>query len=470
MLDQGENFTYTMISGRRWHNMLMKAKVSNFMSIGKMQELSMISGKVRGKREHLHISKGINLLRLAAIYGANASGKSNLIGALEFVKRTISEEIPKGYTNKYNRTCKDNIGNPSHFEFEIKIDRKCYSYGFEIVLNENSIISEWLYELSSENHRSEIFYRNLKDKKFHLGKFFKDEDIINRLRIYFEDIKLQDSVLFLSEMNRNKSDLYKKKSELMVFHNIYKWFTKNLDIIYPTKMFSNYSYFMKKANAEEICETIKAFDTGITNFKIIDAKKDELNNAIPAELLKEIIEDLEKDITKAKKENGDLGSIGAFLRADKEFYMFDVTKEHDIEIKTVEFEHGNCGTYKLSEESDGTRRILELIEILFSENDNKVYVIDEIDRSLHPLLTKQFIKSYLNSLGNKKTQLIITTHESRLLDFDLLRRDEIWFMNKNSNGNSELYSLEQFNERFDKKIDKAYFGGRYGAIPNFNED
>lgn len=450
--------------------MLIKAIISNFMSIGPLQELSMVSGKVRGKRDHLHISKDFNLLRFTAIYGANASGKSNFINALEFAQKAIANVFPKGYTNKYNRTSSDNITNPSHFEFVIKIGKKYYSYGFEMILNKSSIVSEWLYEISSDNQKSEIFYRNLVSKKFNLGKYFKNEDVINRLKIYFEDTKYEDSILFLSEMNRNKSDLYKRKSELAVLADVFKWFKNTMEINYPEKMFSNYSYFMKKANSEEICNTIKAFDTGITNFKIIDAKKEDLTNTIPADVLNSIFEDIEEEITKYKKENKDIASIGTLLRGNKEFYIFEVSEKNEIEIKTIEFEHSCSGTYKLSEESDGTRRILELIEILFSENDNRVFVIDEIDRSLHPLLTKQFIKSYLSSLENRKIQLIVTTHESRLLDLDLLRRDEIWFMNKNSNGCSELYSLEQFNERFDKKIDKAYLEGRYSAIPNFMEE
>lgn len=450
--------------------MLIGAKISNFMSIGPLQELCMLGGKTRGKREHLLSSKDINLLRFSAIYGANASGKSNLISSLEFARETIIEEIPSGYTDKYNRTSKNNINCPTHFEFEIKLDKKYYSYGFEILLNKSSLVSEWLYELSTDNRSHEIFYRNLMDRKFSLGKYFKNEDITNRLKIYFEDTKFSDSVLFLSEMNRNKPDLYKKKSELSIFKNIFNWFEKNLDINYPDRMFSNYSYFMKKAKSEEICETIKAFDTGITNFEIVETKEKDLKGIIPVDILDSIHEKLEKEIAMAKKKKEDNESLGILLRGDKDFYVFEVNKEFEIEIKTIEFRHGNCGNFKLGEESDGTRRILELIEILFSEKDNKVYVIDEIDRSLHPLLTRQFIESYVNSLGKRKVQLIVTTHESRLLDLNLLRRDEIWFMNKNSNGDSELYSLEQYNERFDKKIDKAYLNGRYGAIPNFREE
>lgn len=151
--------------------------------------------------------------------------------------------------------------------------------------------------------------------------------------------------------------------------------------------------------------------------------------------------------------------------------MFLVEKDinEGFKIKTILFEHGNKDImFSLSEESDGTRRLLELIEILFSDNCNKIYIIDEIDRSLHPQLTYKLIETYLKSAADKQMQLIVTTHESRLLDFDLLRRDEIWFVNKDKSGATEVYSLDAYNERFDKKIDKAYLEGRYGGVPIFS--
>ena len=223
---------------------------------------------------------------------------------------------------------------------------------------------------------------------------------------------------------------------------------------------------MTKSNSEEIFNTINKFSTGITNFNVIDARHEDISNSIPDELLKDVREDLEKKIIHSKKVEKPREEIGILLRGNKEFFIFEVDENYNIVTKTIEFEHG---TFNICEESDGTRRILELIEILFSENNNKIYVIDEIDRSLHPLLTYKFIDSYFKSLDKKNIQLIVTTHESRLLDLDLLRRDEIWFVNKNPNNESELYSLEQFNERFDKKIDKSYLLGRYNAIPNFDE-
>jgi len=157
------------------------------------------------------------------------------------------------------------------------------------------------------------------------------------------------------------------------------------------------------------------------------------------------------------------------LRGDKEFFIFEINKEDEISIKTIEFEHTNStALFTLSEESDGTRRLLDLIEVLLANNSGKIYVIDEIDRCLHPQLTYKLIEEYLKISKNSHRQLIVTTHESHLLDFELLRRDEIWFVNKDTNGHSSLYSLEAYNERFDKKIDKAYLEGRYGGVPVFS--
>lgn len=111
--------------------------------------------------------------------------------------------------------------------------------------------------------------------------------------------------------------------------------------------------------------------------------------------------------------------------------------------------------------------MLDLLEILLLGN-NKTYVVDELDRCLHPSLTYKFIETFLQKAANSNIQLIVTTHESRLMDFDLLRRDEIWFVNKKETGVTDIYSLEEYNERFDKKIDKAYLEGRYGGVPVFS--
>ena len=452
--------------------MLVNFNVQNFLSFNEKQSFSMIGGKVRGKANHLTAGSSPKLLKFASIFGANASGKSNIVTAMDFARDVILDGFPSDCTLKYCRTFADNKDKPSRFEFEIFIKGKCYVYGFEIILYERSILAEWLFEVASDKRRKEIFVRNIKEKDITLGGHFKDKEVLNKLTVYADAVKSDDTVLFLTEMNRNKNDLYQNNPEFSVLRTLFRWFERVLDINYPNKPFSSYSYFMMDDKASEIADIIAAFDTGIRNFRVINTSLDELAAALPRDLIKEILNDLEKEVSRKRKEGKSNKDIGGFLRGEKEFYILGVNEEGDPNIKTLEFEHGNQGAYLgLSEESDGTRRILELIELLFAAKNgaNKVYVIDEIDRSLHPMLTYKLVESYLNLDKQSKMQIIVTTHESRLLDLELLRRDEIWFVNKNKDGESVLYSLDAYNERFDKKIDKAYLDGVYGGIPRFDE-
>lgn len=159
--------------------------------------------------------------------------------------------------------------------------------------------------------------------------------------------------------------------------------------------------------------------------------------------------------------------ISCTLRIENDLYTIKKIANGNYDVKALKFKHKNSdslfGTY---EESDGTIRILELIDILLSKD--KLFLIDELDSSLHPLLVTGLLKIFLQS--NINNQLIITTHEMKTLDFDLVRRDEIWFAEKSENGETRIYSLEEFKDvaRFDRKIDKAYMEGRFGAIANID--
>ena len=138
--------------------------------------------------------------------------------------------------------------------------------------------------------------------------------------------------------------------------------------------------------------------------------------------------------------------------------------------KRIVFSHETKGIYfDLKEESDGTARLLDLIEILFKISNENIYVIDEIDRCLHPAMTTKVIKLFLQMAIERDTQLIITTHESRLLKENILRNDEISFMLKTLSGSTIIKSLEKYQLRADKKIYEALFDGTLEAIPQFNE-
>lgn len=449
--------------------MFIRFNVANFLSFNTMQEFSMISGKMRSKMNHIYVDDKIKLLKFAALFGANASGKSNLVSAIDFARETIVSKLPEAHTIKYNKGTESNKSGKSYFEFEVKINDKYFSYGFETILSDSNITSEWLIELLPNGNEKEIFVRNIEKGTFTIDKYFKDKNLINKLNIYADDIKDDGSILLLRLMNQNKDNFYSENEEALILSDMFKWVKFKLDVNYPDRPISDYSYFMTDDNIDEISRVISAFGTGITKFNIVDVAPDSISSSVPKKLLQDIISKLEQSHADKKKTDIIESTKIVFRSSKKDFMIFEIDNDSNIRSKTIKFNHGNDNVfYNLSEESDGTVRILDLLEILLDTQKDKVYIIDEIDRCLHPQLTFKFAETFLQLAAERDIQLIVTTHESRLLDFDLLRRDEIWFVDKDNEGATKLYSLEEYNSRFDCKIDKAYLDGRYGGVPIFN--
>lgn len=452
--------------------MLIRFNVKNFLSFseredGRSEEFSMIAGKVRNKKAHVYDNDKIKLLKFAAIYGANAAGKSNLVKAMDFMKQVVLFGLPKGHTDKYCKIDEANKEKESYFELEIKLGEKYYAYGYEVILSQSKFVSEWLIELTSDNNEKVIFSRDIKNGTFEFGNELKEKGLIDKLEVYAEDIQEDDSILLLSMMNKNKRTLYQQYERAGILRDIYLWIDKSLDINYPNRPISDYSYMAETENVEEVCRIISAFGTGITGFKMVDVAPDKVLGNLPKKIRDELISDIEAKTVELKN-NEKMESFGLVMRSAKDFFVLNVNKEGKAECKTIKFSHGKENVlFNISEESDGTVRILDLLEVLLT-GEEKTYVIDELDRCLHPSLTYKFVDTFLQLAAKRNIQLIVTTHESRLLDFDLLRRDEIWFVNKRKSGESDIYSLEEYNARFDQKIDKAYLEGRYGGVPVFS--
>lgn len=451
--------------------MLIRFNVRNFLSFnekedGRTEEFSMIAGKVRNKKEHTGDDGNLRLLKFAAVFGANASGKSNLVKALDFMRDTVINKLPDGYSEQYCKTDQDNKEKPSYFEVEIKLKEKYYAYGFEVFLCRGEFCSEWLIELTADNKEKLIFSRDILAGEYEFGKALSTKGLREKMDVYAEDIQDDNSVLFLSIMNRNKRTLYEKYKRASILREVYLWLERALDINYPDEPISNYSYMADTKNVKEICNLIEAFGTGITGFKMVEVPTEKVLSHLPKEVRESVVKKIENMVSDAQK-GVEPHINGLIMRSPRDFFMLEV-KDDDVICQTIQFSHNRKETlYEMSEESDGTVRILDLLEILLSD-EGKTYVIDELDRCLHPSLTYKFVDSYLQMVAKKNIQLIVTTHESRLLDFDLLRRDEIWFVNKRKSGESDIYSLEEYNARFDQKIDKAYLEGRYGGVPVFS--
>ena len=214
---------------------------------------------------------------------------------------------------------------------------------------------------------------------------------------------------------------------------------------------------------------MSALGTGIQELKIVDVPKEIAKAKIPEEIYNKIVSNLEKENARVKKA-GKKHHPSIVARAYKEFYTFEIDENDNISIRTIEFSHETNGVYfSLKEESDGTARLLDLIEILFKISNENIYVIDEIDRCLHPAMTTRIINLFLKMAVERNTQLIITTHESRLLKENVFRNDEISFMLKTGTGSTIIKSLEKYQLRADKKIYEALFDGTLEAIPKFND-
>ncbi len=439
--------------------MLIRFNVKNFLSFseredGKSEEFSMIAGKVRSKKEHLYEEGKIKLLKFAAVYGANAAGKSNLVKALDFMQKIVLSGLPEGHTDNYCKVARESKDKASYFELEI-------------FLNQSRFTSEWLVELSADSKEKLIFSRDIMKGTYEFGGEANTKGFIEKLNVYAEDIQEDGSVLLLSIMNQNKKTLYQQFERAVIFQDVYMWIKNKLNINYPERPISDYSYMAETENVEEICRMIAAFGTGITDFRMVEVPVEKVLGHLPKRIQEDLLADIEKK-TAEMKANLSADGFGIIMRSYRDFFILDIDKEENIICKTIQFSHGKKNIlFELSEESDGTVRLLDLLEVLLS-GAGKTYVIDELDRCLHPSLTYKFVETFLKLASQKNIQLIVTTHELRLLDFDLLRRDEIWFVNKRKSGESDIYSLEEYDARFDQKIDEAYLEGRYGGVPVFN--
>ena len=452
--------------------MLIRFNVKNFLSFseredGKSEEISMIAGKVRSKKEHIYADDKIKLLKFAAVYGANAAGKSNIVKALAFMRQIVLFGLPEGYMDKYCKVNDDNKNKESYFELELMLGNKYYAYGFEVILNKGKFISEWLIELTSDNREKIVFSRDIVKGTYEFGGQVNIKGLVEKLHVYAEDIQEDNSALLLSIMNQNKKTLYQQFEQAAIFRNVYMWMKNSLDINYPDRPISNYSYMAENENVEEICRIIAAFGTGITDFQMVEIPVEKVLGHMPKRVQEKLLADIEKKVSDMKNDE-EINDFGIIMRSQRDFFILSIDKDENVICKTIKFSHGKKNIlFDLSEESDGTVRVLDLLEVLLS-GEGKTYVIDELDRCLHPSLTYKFVDTFLELAAQKDIQLIVTTHESRLMDFDLLRRDEIWFVNKRKSGESDIYSLEEYNARFDQKIDKAYLEGRYGGVPVFS--
>ena len=436
--------------------MLIRFNVENFMSFNEKSEFSLIANKERRLSTHYHKGKGISILKSGVIYGANASGKSNFVKAIDFSRRIIVNGINKlNPVNCHYRLKKDNINVPTIFQYEFKSGNKYYSYGFALILKDNQIIEEWLYEIG-QNKEKKIFDRFINSENKHeIDIAIKlSSKAKKRFDVYREDFQNSDNLLFLNEMNRKSINDF---SEAIDFKNVYDWFEKKLTVVFPKSKYSGLNFIGDDDEMSKIFNSfLNIFQTGIQN---VTSEEIDLESF---DIPKQIKEDLTKNIEKVKSIIFEINGITYSLRRNT---------QNEYKVKKIGLEHINNFespiVFDIEDESDGTLRLFDFIPALHEiRKTDSVFIIDELDRSLHSKLTYGIFEIFLELTKNNESQMIVTTHESLLMDLELLRRDEIWFIEKNKN-QSRLFSLDEFKVRNDKIVRKDYLLGRYGAIPIF---
>ncbi len=445
-----------------WRNFLNFSNAAD----GEDLEYSSLAGRVRQKREsHVVETAGLDLLRFSALYGANGSGKSNFAKALIFFQTVIaSGGLPFETSNLWCKLSESHRLRPSRFEIEFEIDGLVYAYGFEALLIKRQILSEWLYKLNKKGNDTKVFERTPED-----GSFEVTESPETRLSNYLDDFNLNDKRLFLSQINQAGLKFTVDDAEGKVLKCVYKWLTSSLRIVSSASTTQSITYFDKGEIGEEaLYLALKSFGTGIEGIQYEDVPFERfLDDVEPnqRELIGKRIEtELASEISRPSLFFGLLNR-----KSGNAIYRIKRGEKGKYELCEMKFlHHDKAIAFSLDEESEGTRRLLTLLPILLS-NKESVNVFDDFNRNLHPNVALEFVRAFFDrAKGNPKlkTQLIVTSNEAELLNLELLRRDEVWFVEKKETGASEIYSLDQFNERFDKKIDKAYLEGRYGAVPH----
>ena len=437
--------------------MLIRFVVRNFLSFGKETEFNMLpSPRYTRMNAHKYELPQFSVLKLASLYGANAAGKSNLIKSIGYLQDIVRDEaLPINLSDLEFRFKSSESGSVLlGTEFSINNVNLCYA----IEILDNRISTEELIKTSVKSTEDSLVFRRTTSAE---GKTKLELPISSNEN---ERTKLLKEVIEVNLSTPEKPVLKLlgklREEKFAEIGYAIDWFENKLQLISPLskplglaqRIDSNPEF---KSYAQNI---LGSFNVGITTLNI---KKTPV-----LEFFGEENKDEGLAIIKNLKETKDQIISWKTSRGES----VDIIKEKDnFYVKQIRFlhdgSHDDTVEFKMDEESDGTIRLLDFIPA-FKDliTKDKVYIIDEIERSVHPLLIKELVRKYSED-ATTKGQLIFTTHESNLLDQDIFRQDEIWFAEKNPSGSTELYSLSDFKEHSTIDIRKGYLNGRYGSIP-----
>ena len=430
--------------------MILMFSVENWRSFREKVTLNMTATAEKQHSERLPIidKYRLKVLPTAALYGANGSGKTKFIEALAFFQNLVlngtknqSQKIPL----QRFKLESDYLNKPSKFSIDVLIEGLIYTY--EVSLLPEKILEERL-TVQNSNTAYDVFTR------VDGQPFEYDEDYFKKEQIDFLNFiakATRSNQLFLTNaVQLNMEDL----------RPLYEWFETKLTVITPN---SEFIFIQRYADpndvlSEESTQLMRMLGTGIDHF--VTKKQSESNQDFSSTVPKEWLDVVKQGI---RHSNDVLRVNDLIVRKENDELIFEKL------LAVHKNRNGEDIVFLLNEESDGTRRILDLIPAFASLKKGRDvgFVIDELDRSFHTQLLEWLLKYFLDTCNTTtRGQLIFTTHDVNILTQDIFRRDELWGVDKNSDGSSTLYSFRDFkNIRRDKDIRKTYLNGLLGAVP-----
>lgn len=428
--------------------MLLRFKFKNWMSFRDETEFSMVASRERqhGQRVASVPKYRMRLLPITAIYGGNASGKTNLFKALAFARRLIVQGIPIDtlipvQPFRLDPQCLDA---PVRMCFELLIDGTIYEFSFAVT--SRVVVEEKLVAILTTGER--VLYHRCGEEPH----FDNRLSGLERLNFAFEGTR--DNQLFLTNAVSQKVDEFKP---------IYNWFKNSLVLIAPDSRFGSFDMLMQEEHplSGRMSRALNWLDTGISNLGADEVDIDAL----------QLPETLHEKLMEVVKEGE---SVRLRLEPNNERYVISRGEGGELAARKLVAYHrdarGRDVKFDIAQESDGSQRLIDLLPAFLEAREaesKKLFVIDEIDRSLHTQLTRELLSLFLNICHEKtQAQILFTTHDLMLMDQDFLRRDEMWVTEREGSGNSTLIAFSDYKEiRYDKDIRKSYLQGRMGGVP-----
>lgn len=425
--------------------MLVRFSVENWMSFRNRSTLSMLATLERqhGDRVPLVQKYSARILPVAIIYGGNASGKSNLFKALYFVRNLVTRGVSLEGMIPVEPFLLDNDmrDQPTRFTVEILADEVIYELEFSVT--KQMVLEEKLTRRMKTTDRVPYHRKHGQGIRFHAS--YHDNDALK-----YASAGTRDNQLFLTNSVSQKIDM---------FRPVYDWF-KALTLIAPKSQFLHLAGVVSEGHPMywAMSKVLPLLDTGISYLSGETVPMENLS--FPDPMIAGLLEELK---------DGDL----VRLTIGSELYQVARKGDELVAKKIYAYHRGSDGAevkLDFGQESDGSQRVIHLLPAFLgasARGSTSVYAIDELDRSLHTLLTRHLIEAYLQSCSSdSRGQLLITTHDLLLMDQEIFRRDEMWITEREVSGASRLLAISEYEDvRYDKDIRKSYLQGRLGGIP-----